>query len=136
MKLSVTYVEKNNELVTFRMGIVLFPNHVNRDIQSQCFYNVDIGLDNINMTRIIVGRLLKSPVDSTEGITLTADMPYQKKACVNITRPAVLSTYYGLTGKPVSATQVHRITYGSTSLSGSLSMDPRAFSTNEMYIPM
>ena len=31
-------------------------------IQSQCFSMIDIGDDNINMARAIVGRLLKTPL--------------------------------------------------------------------------
>ena len=73
-------------------------------IESQCSDNIYIGSDNINMARAIVGRLLKSPFDSTDGITLSVDRPYQKKALINITRPSVLRTYYGLTKKSVSAT--------------------------------
>ena len=82
--------------------------HDNNDhqIKSQCFYNVPIGQDHINMARSIVLKLLTSPFNSPEGIVLSADMPYQKKAIINIVRPAVLRTYYGVTIQDVSRTQL------------------------------
>lgn len=106
------------------------------DIEYQLFINADIGSHNINMAKVIVGILLKSPFNSPAGITLTADRPYQAKACIHVTRPAVLITYYGMTTQAISAIQLDRITYGSTDLAGSLPMDPRAFSTKPMSTEM
>ena len=140
MKVSVKY-RYQNQTVHHRFDNIPIPelgkyNYSTNEIQSQLFYKIDIGTENINMAKAIVGTLLKSPIDSPEGITLTADRPYQKKACINITRPAVLRTYYGTTTRAISATKLERITYGSTDLSGSLSMDPRSFCTKPMSTEM
>lgn len=116
---------------------VLEKSHADR-IKSQCFNNIHLGGNHINMARSIVLKLLQSPLNSPEGIVISADMPYHKKSLINIARPDVLRTYYGLTMKAVPPTQHERITYGSTDLSGSLSIDPRQFTTKpmskEMYV--
>ena len=106
------------------------------NIKSQFFYNIHLGNNMIHMERSIVLKLLKSPFDSPEGIVLTEDMPYQKISVMNIERPAVLRTYYGITTKAVSSTKLERFTYGSTELYGPLSIDPRQFTTKPMSLEM
>jgi hypothetical protein len=105
-------------------------------IQSQCFYHVDIGIDNINCARSLVVKLLLSPHDTEDGIVLSADMPFGQSGLMNVSRPAVLRTYYGLNVQHISPTEVKRVTYGPTSTTGSLSMNPTTFSTKLMSTDM
>ena len=101
-------------------------------IKSQCFYHVGIGSDNIYCARSLVVKLLLSPHDTEDGIVLSADMPFGRSGLMNISRPAVLRTYYGLNVKYISPTEVKRVTYGPKSSTGSLSMNPNTFSTKLM----
>lgn len=105
-------------------------------LKSQCYHGVDIGTENINCARSIVVKLLLSGFNTSDGITLSADMPFSKKSLMNISRPAVLRTYYGLDSQCISPSHVKRATYGPTSLTGPLSMDPRVYSTKPMSIAM
>ena len=104
-------------------------------IQSILIVNASIGKQQI-IARSIVVKLLLSPFNSAEGITVCADMPFGQKNLLNISRPAVLRTYYGMNTDANSPTQWTRITYGPTSLSGSLSMDPMYFTTKAMSVEM
>ena len=105
-------------------------------IKSQCFYDVGIGSDNINCARSLVVKLLLSVHDTEYGIVLSADMPFGQSGLMNISRPAVLRTYYGLNMQYISPTIVERVTYGPTSTTGCLSMNPRTFSTKPMSTDM
>ena len=103
--------------------------------QSQCFYDVHIGRDNIIYARAIVVKLLLSGFDTPDGIPLSADMPYGQPK-MNIKRPAVLRIYYGLNKNIISPTIWNRVTYGPTSVTGSLSIDPRRYTTKAMSVEM
>ena len=104
------------------------PQHI---IQSQYFEDVDIGI-HIVTARSIVVKLLLSDHDTPDGITLSADMPFGQQGLMNISRPAVLRTYYGLNIEPINPTKWKRVTYGPTGIMGPLSMDPRDYCTKSM----
>ena len=108
-----------------------FPNN----IQSKCYYHVAIRADNIKSARSLVMTLLLSPYDTINGIVVSVDIPYGTPI-MNISRPAVLRTYYGLDLKPMSSTTTERVTYGPISLTGWLSMDPRQYPTKHMSTHM
>ena len=110
--------------------------YVIHEIKSQCFHDVDIGTSNINLDRSIAMKLLLSEFNTSDGIILSADMPFGQTRLMNISIPAVLRTYYGLDVKCIAPTKLERVTYGPTSLTGCLSMDPRAFSTKPMSTSM
>ena len=59
-------------------------------------------------------------------------MPFGQMHLLNISRPAVLRTYYGVNVEQISPTQWKRVTYGPINLSGSLCIDPRKFCTKTM----
>ena len=105
-------------------------------VKSQCYHDVDIGTEYVNYARSMVVKLLLSEFNSSDGITLTADMPFTKNAMMNVSRPAVLQTYYGLDIECISPSQFKRVTYGSTSQTGPLSIDPRVYSTKPMPMAM
>lgn len=101
-------------------------------MKSKSFHDVDIGAYNINLARSIMVKLLLSDFDTSDGIVITADMPFAQPNLMNISRPAVLRTYYGLDINCISPTQLERVTYGPTSLTGGLAIDPRVYSTKPM----
>lgn len=105
-------------------------------MQSMCYYDINIGSQNIIIARCLVVKLMAYPYDTADGITVSADMPFGKCGLVNISRPAVLRTYYGLDKTCISATLIERVTYGPTSFTGCLATDPRWFSTKPMSILM
>ena len=114
------------------MNLGNIPHLLLHPIQSKCFYDVNIGTDNINCARYLVTKLLISPHDTSDGIIVSADMPFGQHGLINITRPAVLRTYYGLDLKCISPTKIERVTYGPTSLTGVVSTDPRVYTTKPM----
>ena len=81
-------------------------------------------------------KLLMSEFDTCDGIALSADMPFAQPNLMNISRPAVLRTYYGLDINCVSKHELERVTYGPTSLTGGLAIDPRVYSTKPMSTSM
>ena len=80
------------------------------------FYHVGIVNDNINCARSLVVKLLLSVHDTEYGIVLSADMPFGQQGLMNISRPEVLRTYYGLNIEPINPTKWKRVTYGPTSI--------------------
>ena len=107
-----------------------------RNIQSQCYPNVEIDQQYVSIARCICKNLLLSNFNSETGITVTADMPFGKSGMLNISRPAVLRTYYGLNLDICSQHSTWRITYGLTGICPSVGMDPRRFSTKTMSLEM
>lgn len=114
--------------VTSNLGIDLNPNI----LKSMCFHNVDLPGDYINIARSLVVNLVLSPFNSSDGIRITADMPYSKHCDLNICRPAVLRIYYGRNIENITPTVIQRYTYGPILSTGTLSIDPRQFSTKVM----
>ena len=69
---------------------------------------------------------------TSDGIIVSADMPFGQHGLMNITRPEVLRTYYDIDLNFLSPTKLERVTYGPTSLTGVLSTDSRVYSTKPM----
>ena len=59
-------------------------------------------------------------------------MPFGISGIMNMTRPAVLRTYFGRNIELISPTKWERVTYGSTDPHGTISMDPRRYNTKAM----
>ena len=84
--------------------------------------------------RHIITKIIRSPINSNEGIKLSLDTPLNNPASLNILRPAVLRQYYGknLLMNTVLQNQIKRYTYGSGSGTSSVGMDKYNFVTRPM----
>ena len=84
--------------------------------------------------RHIITKIIRSPINSNEGIKLSLDTPLNNPASLNILRPAVLRQYFGksLLMNTVSKNQIKRYTYGSGSGTSSVGMDKYNFVTRPM----
>ena len=77
--------------------------------------------------------LLMSDFDSHLGIPVEANQPLGcPKPLINLTRPAVLRVYYGLSKYCSKSLNAIRPTYGPISTASSVGMDPHNFSTKPM----
>ena len=121
---------------TIGEALCVFGNNTCKCLQSQCYYDVDIGSDVITIAKALVVNLMLSGFDTPNGISLSADSPFGQNGLMNISRPAVLQIYYGLNVQAISPTIWNRFTYGPTSLTGTLGMDPRFFTTKPMPLDM
>ena len=123
---------KNQTDILPKLAVEILPKiNIQRIIKSMLVVNVEMGKYKI-IARSIIVKLLLSDFNSQQGITVCADMPFGQNNLLNISQPAVLRTYYGQNVHANSPTQWTRVTYGPTSVSGALSMDPRNFSTKAM----
>ena len=86
----------------------------------------------IIVAKSLIFKLLLSPFDSNNGIIMTADRPFGTNCLMNITRPAVLRTYFGRNIEAVSPSLTRKFTYGCTNISGNISTDPSKFITKPM----
>ena len=81
--------------------------------------------------------LLLSDFDSHQGIPVEANQPLGSPSpLINLTRPAVLRIYYGLSKSCTKSLRAIRPTYGPISTSSSVGMDPHNFSTKPMSITL
>ena len=101
-------------------------------INSKLILEAPISPDLYNASKSLVTCLILSDTNRANGIPLSSDMPFGSLGLMNITRPAVLRVYFGINVKAVTATKWKRVTYGSTSTNGTLSMDPRSYTTKAM----
>ena len=77
--------------------------------------------------------LFMSDFDSHQGIPVEANRPLGcSKPVINLTRPAVLRIYYGLSKHWSRSLNYIRPTYGPVSTASSVVMDPNNFSTKPM----
>ena len=97
---------------------------------------MDIGEVAITLARSMVLKLLMYYFNTTNGIKISADMPYGQTGLTNISRPDGVRTYYGRNLSYFNPLTIERVTYGPTDISGVLSIDPSAFSTKEMSTEM
>ena len=84
--------------------------------------------------RQIINKIIRSPINSKEGIKLSLDTPLNNPPSLNILRPAVLRQYFGknLPGNNVLRNEIKRYTYGSGSGTSSVGMDKYNFVTRSM----
>ncbi len=85
-----------------------------------------------NLFRSFALKLILSSFNTSNGITITADMPFGATGVMNITRPAVLRAYFGRNIEIVSPTKWRRYSYGCPSPHGTISIDPRVYNTKPM----
>ena len=93
------------------------------------------------MARIVVCRMLYSPVNSKDGIKLSLDTPLNNRPYLNILRPGVSCLYFGRNVIEYSGQNsfdssgndiiVKRYTHGSGSGISSVGMDPYKFVTQK-----
>ena len=105
-------------------------------MESQLFSDVIMESKYEDIARSFAMTLLQSDFDSFGGISVSVDMPFGVSGLMNINRPAVLRTYYGMNYRIISPNIWERYSYGSTLTSGTLGMDPRKYSTKAMSAEM
>ena len=99
-------------------------------LHSELLNGTGLSTSSIVKAKSLVFRLLLSDFNTNNGITLTADHPFGSKGLMNITRPAVLRTYYGKNIEAASASCYRRFSYGYDN--STVSSDPRKFATKPM----
>ena len=105
-------------------------------LSSRLFCNV-LSQENLFNVRTEVKILLLSKFDSPHGIPVEANQPLGcPTPIINLTRPAVLRVYYGLTKSSTRSLNAIRPTYGPISTSSSVGMDPNNFSTKPLSLNM
>ena len=103
-------------------------------ISSRLFHNV-CAEDDLMRIRTEIKILLMSEFDSHQGIPVESNQPLgSPNPLINLTRPAVLRIYYGLTKSSTRTLNSIRPTYGPTSTSSSVGMDPHNFTTKAMSL--
>ena len=105
-------------------------------LSSKIFRNVFLTSD-LLCIRTELKILLMSDFDSSQGIPVEANQPLGcPKPLINLTRPAVLRIYYGLSKECTSSLNAIRPTYGPTSTASSVGMDPHNFSMKAMSLSL
>ena len=105
-------------------------------ISSLLFENVCIDED-LMRVRTELKILLMSEFDSHQGIPVESNQPLgSPRPLINLTRPAVLRIYYGLSKSCTKSLNANRPTYGPISTSSSVGMDPHNFSTKAMSLTL
>lgn len=101
-------------------------------MESGIFPDVNIEFKYEDVARSFAQKFLMSKFDSSGGITVSVDMPFGGSGLMNISRPEVLRTYYGMNYRYISPNILERYSYGCTLTNGTLSMDPRKYVTKAM----
>ena len=105
-------------------------------LSSRLFFNVLSPVQLLNI-RTELKVLLLSSFDSPFGIPVEANQPLGcPHPVINLTRPAVLRIYYGLSRSSSQSLNAIRPTYGPISTSSSVGMDPFNFSTKPFSLHM
>ena len=105
-------------------------------ISSLLFDNV-CSEDDLMRIRTEIKILLMSDFDSHQGIPVESNQPLgSPRPLINLTRPAVLRIYYGLSKSCTKSLNANRPTYGPISTSSSVGMDPHNFSTKAMSLTL
>ena len=88
--------------------------------------------------RDIISKIIYSPINSKDKITLSWDTPLNNQRCLNILRPAVIRQYYGSNVDVIqeSSELIRRYTYGYGSDTPSVGIDPYNFVTRKMTYEM
>ena len=103
---------------------------------SRLFVNV-LSQEQLLNVRTELKVLLLSNFDSPNGIPVEANQPLGcPLPLINLTRPAVLRIYYGLSRTSSKSLNAYRPTYGPISTSSSVGMDPNNFSTKPFSFNM
>ena len=105
-------------------------------VSSMLFENV-CSEDDLMRARTELKVLLISDFDSHQGIPVEANQPLGSPSpLINLTRPAVLRIYYGLSKSCTKSLNAIRPTYGPISTSSSVGMDPHNFTTKPMSLTL
>lgn len=103
-------------------------------LRSRLFLNV-LNEDLLMGIRTELKVLLLSPFDSIQGIPVESNQPLGcTEPLINLTRPAVLRIYYGVSKVCTKSLNIVRPTYGPISTSSSVGMDPHNFTTKAMTL--
>ena len=105
-------------------------------ISSLLFDNV-LTENDLMCVRTELKTLLISKFDSHQGIPVEANQPLGSPSpLINLSRPAVLRVYYGLSKSCTKSLNAIRPTYGPISTSSSVGMDPHNFTTKAMTLTL
>ena len=127
-------LKSNSTQVSLKNIIVPLLTNCPIVLSSRLFENV-LSLSDVLTLRTELKILLLSDLDSSQGIPVEANQPLGcARPVINLTRPAVLRIYFGLSSECTMSLNVLRPTYGPISTSSSVGMDPYNFSTKAMSL--
>ena len=103
-------------------------------LSSRLFKNV-LPVEELLGIRTELKTLVLSDFDSIQGIPVEANQPLGCKVpVINLTRPAVLRVYFGVSKRCTNTLNCVRPTYGPISTASSVGMDPHNFTTKAMSL--
>ena len=103
-------------------------------LSSRLFKNM-LPLEKLLGIRTELRTLVLSDFDSIQGIPVEANQPLGcKEPVINLTRPAVLRVYFGVSKRCTNTLNCVRPTYGPISTASSVGMDPYNFTTKSMSL--
>ena len=103
-------------------------------LSSRLFKNM-LPLEKLLCIRTELRTLVLSDFDSIQGIPVEANQPLGcKEPVINLTRPAVLRVYFGVSKRCTDTLNCVRPTYGPISTASSVGMDPYNFTTKSMSL--